>query len=88
MKKNVLLIAAAIAFTGHFAFANDAEQSQSKTTDTSKNPITGSTTTTEKETTKMNEGDKKMEKKAKKKTKKHSDGSSKTTTETETTDSH
>lgn len=72
-------------FVGSIAIAADQEHSDSTTTDTSKNPITGTVTTTKKMTKKKKteHGEEKME--VTEKTKMMKDGSIKKTTEVETT---
>ena len=83
MKRITSTVLAAM-LVGSFAMAADAENSEKATTDTSKNPITGTVTKTKKYNKKMkdasgNEG--KVE--VTEKTKTHTDGSKKTTVEAE-----
>ncbi len=54
--KAITTILAGLLLVGSMAFAVDAENSATKTTGTSKNPLTGSTTTTKKMKKKMKNG--------------------------------
>lgn len=82
MKASLLLTAALLA--GSLSFAADTEHKEESTTDTSKNPITG--TVTEKKKTKMKKKDGKDEKTVEvtEKTKTHKDGHTETSTEVKT----
>ncbi len=73
MKRTMLVLAAAL-MVGSLAHAADAENKAEATTDTSKNPITGTVTTTKKHSHKIKgaNGDGKVE--VTEKTKVHKDG--------------
>ena len=80
--KTVLMVLAAAMMTGSLAFA---EMEHSETTDTSKNPITGTKKTVKKHN-KMVKGAKgEHEETTKETTKEYKDGNVKKTTETKTT---
>ena len=83
MKKMSLLIAS-LMFVGSASFAADVENKAETTVDHSKNPITGSETTTKKTKKKIKGEHANSEVTTKEKTKTDSDGNKKTTTETET----
>lgn len=84
MKKQFITIAA-LALVGSMALAADTENKAESSTDTSKNPITGSETTTKKSTKKMKHGHAKSESTTKESATKHKDGAVDTKTTTETT---
>lgn len=83
--KNLLTAALSILFVGSVAMASDSERKVESSKDVSKNPITGTVTTTQEyeKDVKMADGSK-GQVKVKKKTKNYKDGSVKTSTETET----
>ena len=84
MKKQASILTA-LLFVGSLALAADAEHSETTTVDHSKNPITGSETTTKKTKKKMKGEHAKTEMKTTDKMKKEKDGTKKMTHETETT---
>lgn len=78
------VVAASLLFVGSIALANDTKHEVEHTTDTSKNPITGTETTTDKydKEVKMADGSKgKVH--VKKKTKKYKDGTVKKSVDAE-----
>lgn len=82
--KKFTAVAASLLFVGSIAMANDTKNNVEHTTDTSKNPITGTETTTDKyqKDVKMADGST-AKVNIKKKTKKYKDGSVKKTTDAE-----
>ena len=82
------MIVAALAFAPIHGFAADKENKAETSTDTSKNPITGTETTTTKSEKKMKGEHSKAETSTKKTHKKYKDGGEKTTTETTTESKH
>lgn len=82
--KKLTAMAASLLFIGSMALAEDTKHNVEHTTDTSKNPITGTETTTDKYTKEVKTAHGTKEKvNVKKKTKKYKDGSMKQSTETE-----
>lgn len=75
---------AALFFVSSLAFANDTQHKEDHKTDVSKNPITGTETTTKKYSKKVkNQDGSQGEVNVKEKTKKYKDGTVKKTTDAE-----
>ena len=70
----MMMALAALMMVGSMAYAADAENKAETTTDTSKNPITGTVTTTKKTSKKMKGAHGEAEAKVTEKTKVHKDG--------------
>lgn len=83
--KKMSMVVASLMFVGATSFAADTEHKAETTVDQSKNPITGTETTTKKTKKKMKGDHASSETVTKEKTKVGTDGEKKTTTETETT---
>lgn len=85
----VLVAIAALMFAGSLALAADNENSEKATTDTSKNPITGSTTVTKKYKKTVKKGDREAKIDVTEKTKTKKDGSVETKVDAESeTETH
>ena len=87
--KNLLTLAAAALFVGSVSFAAEIENKDATTVDHSKNPITGTETTTTKTEEKVKDGHGGMKKlKAKKTVKTHKDGKVETDVKVEASGEH
>lgn len=83
--KKVMMIIASTVLASSLALAADEESKQEVKVDHSKNPITGTETTTKTTKKKMKSPHAEAEMTKKEKTKTYKDGTKKTTTDTETT---
>ena len=87
--KNLLTLAAAALFVGSVSFAADVENKDNTTVDHSKNPITGTETTTTKTEEKVKDDHGNMKKmKTKKTVKNHKDGKVETDVKVEGSGEH
>ena len=87
--KSLLTVAAAALLVGSISFAADVENKAETTVDHSKNPITGTETTTTKSEEKMKDGHGDMKKmKMKKTVKTHKDGKVETDVKVEGSGEH